>query len=328
MQESELLEHYLKNPGKFSVLILGERGIGKTKWVKEIVEGKLKKKVISANCAAFSEDTMAESELFGHKKGSFTGAIDDKKGLFEEAINNVLFLDEVHALLPNVQQKLMTALQTESSGSNKGKFCIRRLGDGKPTYVSVIPVFASNLPLQKLKKKLLPDLYDRISQLVVEFPSIHESKINIHNEFKKVWSNMQFEQHPITPSLPQFIKWLDKIPLEGNYRTLENIAINWHQARLFTYKGNKEHEKAKEEKVFEFVKGQISKFHSSIPIIKGGTNYNFRKGVSKAQMKKEYELAMLKWAFSEDGYGEKQTDVQLGLKTTVRVKNPIITKSK
>ncbi|MBK9733188.1 MAG: sigma 54-interacting transcriptional regulator [Chitinophagaceae bacterium] len=324
MKPNDLLEYFLKNPGRFSILILGERGIGKTKWVKSITVEKLKKVVIQANCAAFSEDTMAESELFGHKKGSFTGAIEDKKGLFIEAANNVLFLDEVHALLPNVQQKLMTALQTESSGANKGKFCIRRLGDGRPSYVSVIPVFASNLPLTELKKKLLPDLYDRISQLVVEFPSIHESKLDIHNEFKKIWSDMQFEEYPVTPALSQFIKWLKRIPLEGNYRTLQNIAINWHQFRLIEYNESKDYDKEKEEKVFMSVKEQISSFHSANPSIKNTPAYNFRKGISKKEMKMEYDRAMLEWAFSEDGYGEKQTDVQKGLTITSRVKNPNI----
>lgn len=323
MNEVELLAHYLNNPGMFSILILGERGIGKTKWVKEIAQERLHKKVITANCAAFSDDTMAESELFGHKKGAFTGAVEDKDGLFKSAANQILFLDEVHTLLPHVQEKLMTALQTESSGVNKGKFCIRRLGDDKVNFVTVRPVFASNVPLAVLKKKLLPDLYDRISQLVVEFPPLHSSKLDIYEEFKKVWRDMQFHQYPVAPSLPEFKKWLNMIPLEGNYRTLQNIAINWHQARLIEYKGNKDYDGRKEERAYAFVKNQISKFHSSKPEIRNGASYNFRKGVSKKEMQEEYLTAMLAWAFSEDGYGDKQRDVQRGLSTTVRLKNPL-----
>ena len=311
----ERLEHYLKNPGRFSILILGERGIGKTKWVKEISENKIRTKIVLANCASFSDDTMAESELFGHIKGAFTGANADKKGLFKEADNGVLFLDEVHNLSPRVQEKVMTALQTESSGKNKGKFCIRRLGDNEPTYVAVRPVFASNLKLYELKKKILPDLYDRISQLVVEFPSIHESKLDVFKEFKEVWDAMQFKQYNECPCTSNFIKWLKRISLEGNYRTLQSIAINWHQGRIIFGIKN-------ELDVFEFVKIQNEKFHTSNSVVSPNTIYNFRKGVSMKSMEKEYEIAMLKWAFSEDGYGDKQSDVQKGLLTTTRVKNP------
>ena len=317
MQHLEHLEHFLKNPGRFSVLVLGERGIGKTKCVKQIAEEKLQVKLVTANCASFSDDTMAESELFGHTKGVFTGAIAEKKGLFKEADNGILFLDEVHNLSPRVQEKLMTALQTESSGRNKGKFCIRRLGDNVSSYVAVRPVFATNLKLSELKKKIMPDLYDRISQLVVEFPSIHQSKLDVFEEFKKVWDSMQYKQMKDCPKSEDFAKWIKRISLEGNYRTLQSIAINWHQGRLI-FGANKETE------VFEFVKNNYEKFHTSDNVILPNSNYNFRKGVSMKTMEKEYEVAMLKWAFSDDGYGEKQIDVQKGLVTTNRVKNPNI----
>lgn len=313
MNSIKLLEHYLKNPGRFSILILGERGTGKTKWVKEIADEKLQLKVVVANCASFSDDTMAESELFGHKKGSFTGATDDKVGLFKEAANAILFLDEVHNLSLRVQEKVMTALQTESSGKNKGKFCIRRLGDSEAIYVSVRPVFASNLKLPELKKKLLPDLYDRISQLVLEIPSIHESKLEVFKEFNVVWDAMQFKQRNIVPHSKEFVKWLKRIPLVGNYRTLQSIAINWHQGRLIFGE-------EKEDVVFDFVRNQFSKYHSSSNVITSLSNYNFRKGVSMKEMEIEYEKAMLEWAFSEDGYGDKEKDVQDGLINTSRLK--------
>ena len=315
MKEIELLEHYLKNPGRFSVLILGERGIGKTKWVKQIAEEKLEIEPVTANCASFSDDTMAESELFGHTKGAFTGAIGEKQGLFKEADNGILFLDEVHTLSPRVQEKVMTALQTQSSGKNQGKFCIRRLGDNKTTYVAVRPVFASNLKLSELKKKILPDLYDRISQLVVEIPSIHESGLDIQKEFRNVWEAMHFKQLNDVPQSPTFSKWIKRIPLEGNYRTLQSIAINWHQGRLMFGKDN-EHE------VFGFVKKHFENYHSSVAVAPQFATYNFRRGVTMKEMEKDYELAMLRWAFSEDGYGSVQKDVQAGLKTTTRIQDP------
>ena len=286
MKFKKHLEHFLSNPGRFSILIIGERGTGKTKLIKELsVE---KGGIIVANCASFSDDTMAESELFGHKKGAFTGANETKKGLFEEANGGVLFLDEVHNLSKRVQEKLMTALQTESSKEHRGEFSIRRLGETISYYVTVRPVFASNLSIEELKKKLLPDLYDRISQLVLEIPSIHESKLNLKSEFTTVWEGMVFEEEKEIPKLKSFYTWLNKIKLDGNYRTLQSIAINWHQGSLMKL--------GSEENVFEFVKTQIQKFHSSASLENKSFKYNFRKGVEKTEMEKEYRQALYTWA--------------------------------
>lgn len=309
----DLLGCYLNNPANaFSILILGERGTGKTRGVKKIAE-ELKKKVVVINCASFSDDTMAESELFGHKKGAFTGAIEEKAGLFEEAKNGILFFDEIHNLSSRVQEKLMTALQTESSGVNKGKFCIRRLGDNKDNHVEFRPVFASNLTLPELKEKILPDFYDRISQLVLEFPSIHQSKLNVNDEFKKVWEEMQFQEHNTPPRLKKFRNWLNRIPLEGNYRTLQSIAINWHQGMLMCKENN-------ETEAFNFVKTQFEKYHSPTLLDTMAPNWNFRKGASWRTLRDEYKKAMYDWGISEDGYGSVKA-AQKGL-SYVRMNNP------
>ncbi len=294
------LESYLINPGRFAVLILGERGVGKTKWVQD----KCKEKLVIANCASFADDTMAESELFGYKKGAFTDAKDDKKGLFDEADNGALFFDEVHNLSPRVQEKIMTALQTESKEPNKGKFRIRKLGEAKSHYVTVRPIFASNLPLNKLRDKLLPDLYDRISQLVIEIPTIHESKIDLKEAFKSVWEGMQFVEYPKTPQLLEFYRWLKEIHLEGNYRTLQNMAINWHQGRLMNLN---------EDEVFVFVKKQIDLYHKSVGETKLKTKFNFQKGKLKSEMEKEYRKAMYVWAKENyQGLTDKQIAKAMG----------------
>ncbi len=286
MNFNDQLKYYLSNPGRFSVLIIGERGTGKTQLVKNLASKT--EKVVVANCASFSDDTMAESELFGYQKGAFTGANNDKKGLFEEANGGVLFLDEVHNLSKRVQEKLMTALQTESSKENRGKFSIRRLGDTSSYFYAVRPVFASNLQIEELKKKLLPDLYDRISQLVLKIPSIQDRKLKLKDEFFKVWELMQFEKMNELPKLPIFFVWLNKVNLEGNYRTLESIAINWHQGRLMGL-GN-------DQKVFEFVKSQMENFHSTSSETIKNLKYNFRKGAKKKDMEKEYRVALYNWA--------------------------------
>ncbi len=271
------------------------------------------KDVVIANCASFSDDTMAESELFGHKKGAFTGAEKDKIGLFKEADGKSLFLDEVHALSLRVQQKMMTALQTEGKGENKGKFRIRRLGDVQSDYVTVRPVFASNRTLSELKKVLFPDFYDRISQLVVEMPSLHKRKADLKSEFEKVWDEMQFKEYPTCPDLKDFHKWLKRIPLEGNYRSLHSIAINWHQGRLMM--GEK-----KEEEIFDFVRKQISTYHVGWASPKDKALYNFRKGATKKELEREYQKALYDWAVSKDGYGGPG-EAQKGLKHA-RLANP------
>lgn len=294
------LESYLSNPGRFSVLILGERGVGKTKWVQD----KCKEKLVIANCASFADDTMAESELFGYKKGAFTGANEDKNGLFKEADNGSLFFDEVHNLTPKVQEKLMTSLQTEGEGDNKGKFRIRKLGETKSDYVTVRPIFASNLPLKKLREKLMPDLYDRISQLVIEIPSIQESNIDLKKAFEGVWEGMQFVEYPKLPQLLEFEKWLKKMHLEGNYRTLQNMAINWHQGRLM---------KLNEDEVFTFVKKQIEHFHKTDVEPKLKIKFNFQKGKLKTEMEKEYRKAMYGWAKENyQGLTDKEIATTLG----------------
>jgi len=294
------LESYLSNPGRFSVLILGERGVGKTKWVQE----KCKEKLVIANCASFADDTMAESELFGYRKGAFTGANEDKNGLFKEADNGALFFDEIHNLTPRVQEKLMTALQTENKEPNKGKFRIRKLGETKSHYVTVRPIFASNLPLKKLREKLMPDFYDRISQLVIQIPNIHESKVDLKKAFNAVWEGMQFVEYPDLPKFTDFERWLKKIQLEGNYRTLQNIAINWHQGRLM---------KMNEDDVFAFVKKQIEQYHKAEGEKKVNIKYNFQKGRLKTEMEKEYRKAMYKWAKENyHGLTDKEIAATLG----------------
>jgi len=93
------LKSYLSNPAPvFSLLILGERGTGKTKGITDLAID-LGKKVVKTNGASFADDTLAESELFGHKKGAFTGAYNDKDGLLNEANKGILFIDEVHTLI-------------------------------------------------------------------------------------------------------------------------------------------------------------------------------------------------------------------------------------
>ena len=254
-----LLQYYLSNPGGFSVLVLGPRGIGKTSTIARSVRaqkggpptplrssgGKAESDTASPpfiefNCAAF-EDHLAESTLFGYASGAFTGGQKGgAQGLFKAADNGVLLFDEVHALSKRVQQKLMTTLQTEPEGKNQGKFPILRLGATARDHVKVRPVFATNVSLTELRTTLLPDFYDRISQLVVEVPTMPKNAKHLRKTFQTIWDKMDFKYETKNPKDPlrsnpcpnskAFMDRLKGQPLEGNYRDLDTIAILWDQA--------------------------------------------------------------------------------------------------
>lgn len=151
---NELMKLYLDTG--FSILLLGERGIGKTHLANQetVLQKEGKKsaqgRFISANCASFAEDTMAESELFGYVKGAYTDASKDTDGLIKSAENGILFLDEIHSLSTRVQAKLMTALQTDDDNN----LTIRKLGSTKTEKVKKVKlVFASNKTIDELRKK-------------------------------------------------------------------------------------------------------------------------------------------------------------------------------
>jgi DNA-binding NtrC family response regulator len=202
---------------------------------------------------------LAESILFGYKKGAFTDAKEDRKGVFEEADKGILFLDEIHHLDKDVQAKLMKALQTDENND----FTIRRLGDKVERKISTTLIFASNISISELHKRLLPDFYDRITQLVIELPSLRETPEDIPDEFEGIWRQMKFEQfYPFETTVKkdkQLFNWLKKLPLYGNYRDLQKIAIYYKTFLGFTDDIKK---MLKQKSPFAFAKSEFEKYIS------------------------------------------------------------------
>lgn len=213
----------------FSILLLGERGIGKSQKIKEVKEQlgtDAEGKIIEVNCATFTDDNLAESRLFGYEKGAFTGAVKKTDGLIQEAENGILFLDEVHTLSPVIQEKLMKAFQTDENN----KMSFRRVGNnkGEEKVENVKLIFATNRSIDELRQALLPDFYDRIVQYVIEIPPLRETREDITEDWEKVWEYLKFEKDSQVPKSSKLIAWLKGLPLYGNYRDLQKIAMYYY----------------------------------------------------------------------------------------------------
>ena len=156
-----------------TVLIRGESGTGKEMIARSIHTNSLRSSEAfqAVNCAAINENLL-ESELFGHEKGSFTGAVADKKGLFEIAHNGTLFLDEIGELDISLQAKILRALQEKQ---------IRRVGGIRDIDVDVRVVAATNRDLLHMveEKRFREDLYYRLNVLSIELPALRERRSDI-----------------------------------------------------------------------------------------------------------------------------------------------------
>jgi len=151
-----------------SVLLTGETGTGKEVFAQAIhhASNRRNRNFIAVNCSSFSHDLL-ESEFFGHIAGAFTGAVRDRKGLFSEANNGTIFLDEIGELALDLQVKLLRVIET-------GEFM--RVGESKPTRIDVRIIAASNRDLHKEIESgnFREDLYYRISVFQIRLPSLRE----------------------------------------------------------------------------------------------------------------------------------------------------------
>ncbi len=222
--ESEAITH-IKNiiekvaPTDARVLITGANGTGKelvAHWLHEKSE-RTKAPIIEVNCAAIPSE-LIESELFGHVKGSFTGANKDRAGKFEAANGGTIFLDEVGDMSLSAQAKVLRALQ-----ENK----ISRVGSDKDIKVNVRVIAATNKDLKKeiSEGKFREDLYHRLAVILIKVPSLNERREDIPLLIN-YFSNKIIEEQGMSPKKfsKEAIKLLQEYDWTGNIRELRNVV--------------------------------------------------------------------------------------------------------
>ena len=206
-------------PTTSTVLITGESGSGK-EFLANVIH-RLSKRAddpfVAVNCGAIPEN-IVESELFGSKKGAYTGSVADKKGLFETAAGGTLFLDEIGELSPATQVKLLRFLQNHE---------IRRVGETENRYLDVRIIAATNQDLQKAmeKNEFREDLYYRLNTFHIHLPPLRERQIVIPRLIKYFSLKYKDEHGKSIQSIdPAAQMALSIYSYPGNIRELENIV--------------------------------------------------------------------------------------------------------
>ncbi len=205
-------------PTDARVLITGSNGTGKeavAHWIHE-KSNRASAPFVEVNCAAIPSE-LIESELFGHMKGSFTGAVKDKAGKFEQADGGTLFLDEIGDMSLAAQAKVLRALQENR---------ITRIGSDKDVTVNVRVIAATNKNLREEieKNNFREDLYHRLSVIIIHMPSLNERTEDIPllvDDFIKTCCEEQ--NFPTKKISPEALEELKKINWRGNVRELKNV---------------------------------------------------------------------------------------------------------
>ena len=206
-------------PTDLSVLVTGESGVGKEFFPQVIHAYSARKhnKYVAVNCGAIPEGTI-DSELFGHEKGSFTGAIDTRKGYFEEADGGTIFLDEVGELPLATQVRLLRVLQT-------GEFM--RVGSAKvqKTNVRVVAATNSNLMAAMADGRFREDLYYRLNTVPISVPALRERPEDIYMLFRRFAADVATQYRMPAIALDEEARtMLERYYWRGNIRQLKNVA--------------------------------------------------------------------------------------------------------
>ncbi len=206
-------------PTDLSVLVTGESGVGKEFFPQVIHAYSARKhnKYIAVNCGAIPEGTI-DSELFGHEKGAFTGALEARKGYFEEADGGTIFLDEVAELPHPTQARLLRVLQT-------GEFI--RVGSSKVQKTDVRVVAATNTDLQEAiaAGRFREDLYYRLNTVPIPVPALRERPQDVPLLFRKFAGDVAAQYRmPVVTLDPAARQMLENYYWRGNIRQLKNVA--------------------------------------------------------------------------------------------------------
>ena len=204
-------------PTNATVLITGETGVGKDVIAQAIHESSPRnaRPFKAVNCGAFYQDLL-QSELFGHEKGSFTGATSQRRGVFEQADGGTLFLDEVAEMSPEVQVKFLRVLETQE---------FTRLGGERNIKVDVRIIAATNVNLvtSVRQKKFRQDLYYRLNLFRIQIPPLRDRREDIPLFVSAFVSELSNEHRkPITGITPEVLNYLQNADWRGNVRELRN----------------------------------------------------------------------------------------------------------
>jgi len=214
----ELLDRVVRvAPTDATVLVTGESGTGKELVARalHVSSRRSEKPFVPVNCAAITE-TLLESELFGHARGAFTGAVRARRGLFEEASGGTLFIDEIGETAPGFQAKLLRAIQ-------EGE--IRRVGESLPVKVNVRVIAATNQNLKAAvaEKRFREDLYYRLNVVPLRVPPLRERREDVPilaQHFLERYADRTGERKTLSPGA---VQKLIEYPWPGNVRELENM---------------------------------------------------------------------------------------------------------
>lgn len=204
-------------PSDITVLIYGESGVGKEVFARAIhqLSRRSGREMLSLNCGAIPE-SLLESEMFGHNRGSFTGAVESRKGYFELADNGTLFLDEIGEMPFPTQVKFLRVLETKE---------FMRIGAEKTTKVDVRIIAATNRNLQELvdEKRFREDLFFRLKAVTIEIPPLRKRKQDI-DELAHNFARLYCESNnrPQIEFSSDALDLLYEYPWPGNVRELKN----------------------------------------------------------------------------------------------------------
>lgn len=281
-----------------SVLVTGESGTGKEVFPKIIHNygGRRHKKYIAVNCGAIPEGTI-DSELFGHEKGAFTGAISARKGYFEEADGGTIFLDEVAELPLTTQARLLRVLET-------GEFI--KVGASTVQKTNIRIVAATNVDLQDriAKGKFREDLYYRLSTVQITVPPLHDRGEDVLLLAKKFASDFahKYLTAPISFA-PEAERTMMVYRWPGNVRQLKNVI---EQLALFNAG-----ETVTRAEFMDYLSSAASKGSDSMPA-KNAASYELeREFLWQSIFAMRAEIAELKKVLTKDEQSEEKEEEKL-----------------